>query len=148
MLSFSLDLDSIKRKLDKVGSNAQAAIRPAAQAAAQIYYEAVLEAAPKSKHAHWFTGTSYKSTGQKYWFESGSLKGAVYQVYSKSNSDKNTATYQVAWNHRKVPYGFMVAFGTSQGAKGNDFIGKAQTSVRALARQAALTTFQQKMGQV
>ena len=146
MLEFSVNLDSITRQIDKIGADAQAAIRPAAQAAAQVYYEAVKEAAPKSKHAHWFTGTSYKTTGQKYWFESGSLKNAIYQVYSKSESSATQATYHIAWNHRKVPYGFMVAYGTKT-AKANDFIGAARKSVNALAREAALATFKAKMGE-
>ena len=146
MLEFSVNLDSITRQIDKIGADAQAAIRPAAQAAAQVYYDAVKEAAPKSKNAHWFHGTSYKTTGQKYWFESGSLKNAIYQVYSKSNSSATQATYHVAWNHRKVPYGFMVAYGTKT-AKANDFIGNARKSVAQAAREAALSAFKARMGE-
>lgn len=145
MLEFSVNLDSITRQIDKIGVDAKAAIRPAAQAAAQVYYDAVKAAAPKSKGAHWFHGTSFKSTGQKYWFESGTLKSAVYQVYSKSNSSATQATYHIAWNHRKVPYGFMVTGGTKN-AKANDFIASARKSVNARARDAAIATFKTKMG--
>ncbi len=147
MLTFDVNLDSLTRQIDKIGADAKDAIRPAAQAAAQVFYDAVKEAAPKSKHAHWFTGTEYKKTGQKYWFESGSLKNAIYQVYSKSDSSATNATYHIAWNHRKVPYGFMVAYGTVN-AKANDFIGNARKSVTQAAREAALSTFQARMGEV
>lgn len=147
MLTFDLNLDSLTRQVDKIGENAQDAIRPAAQAAAQVFYDAVKSTVPVSKHAHWFTGTQYKKDGTKYWFESGSLKGAVYQVYSKDQSSKTQATYHIAWNHRKVPYGFMVAYGTTT-AKGNDFIGKARKNVAAVAKAAALATFQARMGEV
>lgn len=147
MLDFSINLDSITRHFDQIGADAKAAIRPAAQAAAQVFYQAILETVPVSGHAHWFTGTSYKSTGQKYWFESGSLKNAIYQVYSKDNSNATQATYHIAWNHRKVPYGFMVTGGTKT-AKANDFIATARKSVATLAREAALATFAQKMGPV
>lgn len=141
MLTFDMNTGGIEAALDGIKAKASAAIRPAAQAGAQIYYDAVKAATPVSGKGHWFHGTSFKTTGQKYWFESGSLKNAVYQVYSKSESNATKAEYQVAWNHRKVPYGFMVAGGTKRGAKGNDFIGNAKRSVQAqavLAMQAEL----------
>lgn len=140
MLTFDMNTGGIEAALDGIKAKAAAAIRPAAQAGAQIYYDAVKAATPVSGKGHWFHGTSFKTTGQKYWFESGSLKNAVYQVYSKSGSSATKAEYQVAWNHRKVPYGFMVAGGTTR-AKGNDFIGNAKRSVQAqaaIAMQAEL----------
>lgn len=146
MLNFSVDLDSLTRQIDKIGEDAKAAIRPAAQAAAQVYYDAVKATVPVSKHAHWFYGSSSKKSGEKYWFESGSLKAAIYQVYSKSESNEKRATYHVAWNHRKVPYGFMVALGTKRGAKANDFIGKAKRNVNEMAKEAAMDTFLNRMG--
>ncbi len=145
MLTFDFDQRGIDAQIDAIKAKAEAAIRPAAQAGAQVYYDAVKASAPKSKKGHWFHGTSFKSTGKKYWFESGSLKGAVYQVYAKDQSNKTKAEYQVAWNHRKVPYGFMVAYGTARGAKGNDFIGTARKSVAAMATEAMLLKFNQAM---
>ena len=143
MLTFDMDIGALNAQIDAIKTKAEAAIRPAAQAGAQVFYDAVKASAPKSKKGHWFHGTSFKSTGQKYWFESGSLKNAVYQVYAKSESTKDQAVYQVAWNHRKVPYGFMVVHGTSLGVKGNDFIGSARKSVTAMAAEAMLSKFNQ-----
>lgn len=143
MLTLDMNLSGFDAALDAIKAKAEQAIRPAAQAGAQVYYDAVKATAPKSEEGHWFHGTSFKSKGQKYWFESGSLKNAIYQVYSKGNSDKTKAEYHVAWNHRKVPYGFMVAYGTRRGAKGNDFIGKAKT-----VQQQAIDAMNEKFKQV
>lgn len=145
MLTFDMNTGGIEAALDGIKAKASAAIRPAAQAGAQVYYDAVKAATPVSKAGHWFHGTSFKTTGQKYWFESGSLKNAVYQVYSKSGSSATKAEYQVAWNHRKVPYGFMVAGGTKRGAKGNDFIGNAKRSVQAQAAIAMQAELQKRI---
>ena len=145
MLTFDVNMSGFDGAFDSIKAKAEQAIRPAAQAGAQVYFDAVKNATPVSGHAHWFMGASYKSSGQKYWFESGSLKNAIYQVYSKSNSDKSKAEYHVAWNHRKVPYGFMVAYGTKRGAKGNDFIGKAQKTVQQRAIDAMQEEFNQRM---
>ena len=145
MLTFDLDTRALDAALNGIKAKAEAAIRPAAQAGAQVYYDAVRATVPVSKAGHWFHGTSFKSNGTKYWFESGSLKNAVYQVYSKGNSNASKAEYQVAWNHRKVPYGFMVAGGTARGAKGNDFIGKAKDSAQTRAITAMKTEFQERL---
>ena len=145
MLTFDFDQRSLDAAIDGLKAKAEAAIRPAAQAGAQVYYEAVKDAAPVSKKGHWFHGSSFKSSGTKYWFESGSLKNAVYQAYSKDGSSKSKAEYHVAWNHRKVPYGFMVALGTKSGAKANDFIGRAKLSVQAQAVLAMQAEFDKRM---
>jgi HK97 gp10 family phage protein len=147
MLTFSLNLAGLNAELDAIKTKAEQAIRPAAQAGAQVYYDAVKASAPKSKKGHWFHGSSFKSSGTKYWFESGNLKNAIYQVYAKDQSNKAQAEYQVAWNHRKVPYGFMVAYGTKRGAKANDFIGAARKTVQARAIEAMLTTFNNRISQ-
>jgi len=139
MLTFDAEMSGLDAAFDGIKAKAAEAIRPAAQAGAQVYYDAVKAAAPVSKAGHWFHGTQFKTTGKKYWFESGSLKNAVYQVYSKNQSDKTKAEYQVAWNHRKVPYGFMVTMGTKRGAKGSDFIGKAKLTVQQQAINAIRT---------
>ena len=152
MLTFDFDTKALTDQVDALKAKAETAIRPAAQAGAQVYYEAVLATVPVSKAGHWFQGTTAKgkkSPGAKrkasYWFESGSLKNAVYQVYSKSGSSKDKAEYHVAWNHRKVPYGFMVALGTAGGAKANDFIGKAEKTVKQRAIDAMSKEFEQRM---
>ena len=152
MLTFDFDTKALTDQIDALKVKAETAIRPAAQAGAQVFYDAVLDTVPVSKKGHWFQGSTAKgkkSPGAKrkasYWFESGSLKNAVYQVYSKSDSSKDMSIYHVAWNHRKVPYGFMVALGTAGGAKANDFIGKAEKTVKQRAIDAMAKEFEQRM---
>lgn len=114
--------DSIRNKAIEI----QAATRPAAQAGAQVIYEAARANAPVSAEAHYFYGTSYKKTGKRYLFTPGTLRNSIYQVYSKSNSGNNQATYHISWNHTKAPYGFMVEFGARAGKMpARSFIGKA-----------------------
>ena len=146
MLTVDIDLSAINAQIDGIKAKAEAAIRPAAQAGAQVYYEAVLASTPVSKAGHWFHGTSFKKTGRKYWFESGSLKKAVYQVYSKDSSSQTHAEYQVAWNHRKVPYGFMVALGTTHSAA-NNFIAGPRQSVEQTAKAAMAAEFQRRLAE-
>lgn len=82
---------------------------------AQAFYESAKRNVPIGKSGHWFHGTSFKSTGQKYWFDAGTLSRSIYQTYSKGNSKKDgVQTYHIAWNHKKAPYGFMVEFGYMQ----------------------------------
>ena len=144
MLQFDFDTKSIDDQLAALVTKAQRAARLGAKAGAEVYYDAVKAQAPVSEKSHWFHGSSFKSTGQKYWFESGSLKGAVYQYFQRESSLANP-TYHVAWNHRKVPYGFMVSNGTSRGVKGNDFVGNARKTVQARAIEAMTAQFHQGM---
>ena len=152
MLTFDFDTKALTDQIDALKAKAETAIRPAAQAGAQVFYEAVLATVPVSEKGHWFQGSTAKgkkSPGEKrkasYWFESGSLKNAVYQVFSKSDSSRDMSIYHVAWNHRKVPYGFMVSLGTAGGAKANDFIGKAEKTVKQRAIDAMSKEFEQRM---
>ena len=80
MLTFDVNMSGFDGAIDSIKAKAEQAIRPSAQAGAQVYFDAVKNATPVSGRAHWFMGTSYKSSGKKYWFESGSLKNAIYQV--------------------------------------------------------------------
>ena len=154
MLTFDFDTKALTDQIDALKAKAETAIRPAAQAGAQVYYDELMKpgGVPVSKKGHWFQGTKAKGLkspeakrAASYWFESGSLKNAVYQGYSKSGSGKDKAEYHVAWNHRKVPYGFMVALGTAGGAKANDFIGKAEKTVKQRAIDAMSKEFEQRM---
>lgn len=111
-----MDFDSSEAfaGLDEIVAVVKEQVRPAAQAGAQVLYDEAKLRVPVSMGAHWFYGSSYKKTGQKYFFNSGSLKAAIYQVFSQDNSTDEKSTYHIAWNHQKVPYGFMVEFGTSR----------------------------------
>jgi HK97 gp10 family phage protein len=83
-------------------------------AMAKVIYDEVKLNAPESEKEHWFHGTSFKKTGQKYLFQPGTLKSSIYRVYSPEKSSDTKKTYKVSWNHTKAPYGFMVEFGTSR----------------------------------
>lgn len=110
----SVDTSGLDRLLDQLGDDVRKAVRPAAQAAATILQTAARNNVRDSSKGHWFHGTSFKKTGKKYWFEPGTLRKAIYQAYSKDNSNPDMATYHVSWNYKKVPYGFMVEYGTSK----------------------------------
>lgn len=92
-----LNLAGLDAALDAQHEKVQKAIRPAAQAGAQVLYDAVL--------------ANVRALGRK----TGNLEAAIYQVYSTSNSVQNQkAVYQVSWNHRKAPHGRLVEFGHIQ----------------------------------
>ena len=107
-VTVTFDDTEVQAWLKELGAAALDAVRPAAQAGAQVLYDEVKVRVPVSTKGHWFYGTN-----KKYWFEAGSLRNAIYQVFSQDNSAGPKVTYHVAWNHRKVPYGFMVEFGTA-----------------------------------
>ena len=114
MVRIDFDFTEITSKLEAAKVAAVTSVRPAVQEGAQIYYDEMRVRVPVHTKGHWFHGTSFQKNGKKYWFNAGSLKSAIYQVYSKDNSGEAKATYHVAWNHKKVPYGFMVEYGTSR----------------------------------
>lgn len=100
--------DQLKGMAERIKS----AIRPAAQAGAQVLYEEARARVSVTDEAHIFVGTSKKP----YTFQPGSLKRAIYQVFSKDNSSAEKSVYHISWNHdnkspNSVPYGFMVEFG-------------------------------------
>lgn len=142
MFKVDVDFAGIDAALDEITEAAHDAVRPAAQAGAQIFYTGARLRAPVSEAGwHWFYGTSYKLTGQKYGpYQPGSLRNAIYQVYSKDNSSESRAEYQISWNHnpadpRSVPYGFMVEFGTAT-APAHSFIRASYEAYRQAAAEA------------
>lgn len=117
MMDVRLDFANISVSLDSFAEKVNKSVtRVGAQAAAQVFHDQAKANVKPSGKGHWFHGTSFKKTGQKYWFESGTLRDSIYQKFSKDNSRPGFATYHVAWNHKKCPYGFMVEFGTSRAA--------------------------------
>jgi HK97 gp10 family phage protein len=134
-----------KAALDEEKAKIQAAARPAAQAAAQVIYDAARSNVHDSEEAHIFYGKYSKKTGQKYLFYPGDLRRSIYQVYSEDNSSEAKATYHVSWNHKKAPYAHMVEFGTSR-APAHSFLGKALTEKSDAAMQAMRRTFIEKVG--
>lgn len=92
----SVDLAGLHGMLEQLGDRAEAAARPAAQAAAQVLYDAVKE--------------NVAALGRV----TGNLDRSLYQAYSASNSGPGHATYHVSWNPRKAPHGGLVEFGYIQ----------------------------------
>lgn len=144
MISIKFDTSSILAKLDQIDAAVAAAVRPAAQAGAQeLYAEAKLRCPVLERgNGHYFYGTSFKKSGQKYWFAKGNLRNAIYQAYSKDNSGPKRASYHVAWNHQKAPYGFMVEYGTSRAAA-HPFLRPAYDAVKNRALAAGNAIFVQ-----
>lgn len=82
--------------MDELADGAEAAVRPAAQAGAQVFYDLV------------------KANVAKVGRKTGNLAGSIYQVYSRDNSSKAVAQYHVSWNQKKAPHGHLVEFGHVQ----------------------------------
>lgn len=117
-IKITVDTHRLKRKLNDIWEKGELAVRPAAQAGAQVFYDEVKMRAPVSDAPHFFYGRASKNgTRTIYPFQPGDLKASVYQAFSKDNSGKTRATYHIAWNHQEVPYGFMVEFGHIQTRK-------------------------------
>lgn len=92
-----ININQLDSVLEAQHQKVQRAVRPAAQAGAQVLYDAVL--------------ANVRALGRK----TGNLESAIYQVYSAANStDGQKAVYQVSWNHRKAPHGRLVEFGHIQ----------------------------------
>lgn len=90
------DLAGFEAVIDADAAACEEAARPAAQAGAQVLYEAVQR--------------NVSAIGRK----SGRLAGAIYQAYSKTNSGQGRAEYHVSWNHKKAPHGHLLEFGHVQ----------------------------------
>lgn len=96
-LSIGFDSSDLESYLDALGEDAAKAIRPAAQAAAQVLYERV------------------KLNVQALGRQTGNLDNAIYQAFSPENSKSGErAQYQVSWNHLKAPHGHLVEYGYLQ----------------------------------
>lgn len=133
--------------LDGLVSASRQALRPTAQAGAQVLYDEARLRCPVSVDAHFFYGSSYRKTGQKYLFYPGDLKASIYQVFSHDNSSESRSTYHIAWNHQKAPYGFMVEFGTSR-APAHPFLRPAWEAVHGMALAQSMATYSRLMAPV
>lgn len=143
-MKVNIDTTGFKAAMKEKQAKIQGATRAMTQAGAQVIYDGARLNVPVSEEAHIFYGTHSKGNGQKYLFYPGDLKAAIYQVYSKDNSHASKATYHVAWNHKKAPYGFMVEFGTSHSAP-RSFLGKARVELSAAASDAMEMEFERRM---
>lgn len=97
--SFTIGFDAsdLEVYLDQLGDNAAKAIRPAAQAAAQVLYERVR--------------LNVQAIGKV----TGNLDSSIYQAYSPEHSANGVrAEYHVSWNHLKAPHGHLLEQGYLQ----------------------------------
>ncbi|RYF75067.1 MAG: HK97 gp10 family phage protein [Comamonadaceae bacterium] len=97
-LRITVNILEVEQYLDALGDDAKAAARPAAQAAAQVFYDAVQR--------------NVAGIGKK----TGNLASSIYQAYSKSNSNRQTgmAIYAISWNSKKAPHAHLVEHGYIQ----------------------------------
>lgn len=119
-MSFNINLsglEDLRAKLRAYGETvkSEVAIEGAAGMGLVIYLEA-RSRAPVSGKPHYFYGRSSKKNGIKYLIQPGTLRDAIYRVYSPEKSSDTLKMYRVSWNHTKAPHGFMVEFGTSRAA--------------------------------
>lgn len=138
MITVDFDFSKITRKLDAIAVASKEALRPAAQAGAEVFYVEVRRRAPVSEADHYFYGKRSKKTGVRYLFKPGNLQRSIYQYYNRRQSSTGKAIYSISWNHREAPYGAMVEYGTSR-APAHPFLRPAYDAVAASARQAALS---------
>lgn len=95
-VNMAVDLGAFNDMISELEEDIQAAVRPAAQAGAQVFYDAVVR--------------NVNALGKK----SGNLAGAIYQAYSDENSGPGKATYHISWNASKAPHGGLVEYGHIQ----------------------------------
>jgi hypothetical protein len=91
-----LDTSSLNAIVDEIGEAVESAVRPAAQAAADVLYHEVRQNVGK--------------IGRK----SGKLAEAIYQAFADGQSAPGVAVYNVSWNAKKAPHGHLLEYGHIQ----------------------------------
>lgn len=108
MLTLDFDLAGITAKLDDIEKSVGEAIRPAAQAGAQVFFDEVKARAPRSEKMHF-------TKGKKQSYAPGNLQAAIYQAFDAlASTPGQSAAYGISWNKRKAFYGQFVEFGTKR----------------------------------
>jgi hypothetical protein len=106
--SIYANIPDIEAMFDEITEDIQAAARPAAQAMAQVLYEAVR--------------VNVAALGQ----HTGNLYNSIYQAFSPENSGPGKATYHISWrtsgSGTRAPHGHLIEFGHFQKYKA--YIGK------------------------
>lgn len=117
-VNMPVDLDAFDAVIAQLDQDVQAAVRPAAQAGAEVIYQAVLR--------------NVDAIGSV----TGNLRNSIYQAFSKDQSAQvaggySAATYHVSWNAKKAPHGHLLEYGHIQkykvyiGRDGNWYTNKA-----------------------
>lgn len=92
-ITLKADLTGLRQILDTLATDIQEAVRPASQAAAQVFYDEVKK--------------NVSRIGKK----SGNLDNSIYQVYSKANSNPYRAVYHISWNAKTAPHAGWLEYG-------------------------------------
>lgn len=92
-LTVTMDVASFDSMMDGMAEQVMEAVRPAAQAGAEVLYSAVLR--------------NVAALGAK----TGNLERSIYQAYSTHHSTEEKAVYEVSWNPRKAPHAHLVENG-------------------------------------
>lgn len=95
-LTLKIDMAGFTGLIDELAENAKDAIRPAAQAAAQVIYDEVKANVSQIKQ------------------NTGNLNSSIYQVYSKMLSGPHNAVYHVSYNSKTAPYAGLLEYGHIQ----------------------------------
>lgn len=93
-MSISLAINDLR--LDNLAAEAMSAARPAAQAGAQVLYEAV------------------KANVSRIRKVSGNLDRAIFQKFIENEARAGLASYRISWSRKKAPHGWMLEFGFMQ----------------------------------
>ena len=136
MINMSVDLSSITAQLDKLSAVVNSAVRPAAQAGAQVYYNEVKLRAKRGNEIRHLKGGGTRPAGL--------LASAIYQAFSIKNSSEQKATYHVSWNKKKAPHGYLVEFGTRFAPK-SPFLRPAYDAVHGAAEAAINDELQKRI---
>lgn len=91
-----VDTAGLESYIDSLGEAAEEALRPAAQAGAQVLYDEVKR--------------NVAGIGRK----SGNLDRSIYQKFSPERSPKGASFYAVSWNHKTAPHGHLLEYGYLQ----------------------------------
>ena len=94
--TINVPLAQIHGQVDRMEAAFAQAARPAAQAGAQVLYDAVVANVRRIRRV------------------TGNLDRSIYQVFSRVRSTGGKAVYQISWNPRKAPHGHLVEFGHIQ----------------------------------
>ena len=95
-VKFTLDTGALNKALAGIEGSLTDAVRPAAQAAAQVIYDAA------------------KSNVGKIRTKTGNLSSSIYQAFKDKQSSETKAAYEVSWNPKKAPHAHLVEYGHLQ----------------------------------
>lgn len=144
MLKVEFNSDGLLAKLDALTGRASEAVRPAAQAGAEVLYREARAIAPRSEKAHFSNrGQSAKTGGTLY--TPGTLQQSIYQAFDGKTSEAGkVANYGVSWNKQKAFYGRFVEFGTSK-MPAQSFIRRAWDAKKTEAIEVVKSEFADRM---